>query len=47
MIEPLSLAVVDRIKDRIYPFVANSRKRLKGCRSIDVRIQVSEAKHIR
>jgi predicted DCC family thiol-disulfide oxidoreductase YuxK len=46
MIEPLSLAVIDGIKDRIYPFVANSRKRLKGCRSIDVRLEVSEAKYM-
>jgi hypothetical protein len=45
MSEPLSLAVIDRIKDRIDTFVADSRKRLKGCRYIDVRIEIREAKY--
>jgi hypothetical protein len=42
--EQLSLTVIDRIKDRVHAVVAAYRKRLRGCRHIDVRIEVSEAK---
>ena len=44
MIESLSLTVIDRIKDRVHAFVADYRKRLKGCHYIDVRREISEAK---
>lgn len=44
MSERLSIAVIDRIKDRVHAFVTEYRKRLKGCHYLDVRIEVSEAK---
>jgi len=44
MSEPISLAVIDRIKDRVHTLVTESRTRLKGCQYIDVRIEVSESK---
>jgi TldD protein len=42
--EQLSLTVIDCIKGRVHAFVAAYRKRLKGCRYIDVRVEVSETK---
>jgi hypothetical protein len=44
MSEPLSLTVIDRIKDRVHAFVADYRKHLKGCHYIDVHREISEAK---
>ncbi|MBI3327491.1 MAG: hypothetical protein HYZ81_12420, partial [Nitrospinae bacterium] len=44
MSEHISLAVIDRIKDRVHALVTESRTRLKGCQYIDVRIEVSESK---
>jgi hypothetical protein len=43
MSESLSLTVIARIKDRVHAFVADYRKRLKGCHYI-VRCIISEAK---
>ena len=43
MSELLSLTVIDRIKDRVHAFIADYRKRLKGCHYIDVRREISEA----
>jgi predicted Zn-dependent protease len=42
--EHIDLAVIDRIKDRVYAFVTDCRQRLRGCQYIDVRIEVSEFK---
>lgn len=44
MSESISIAVIDRIKDRVHALVTDYRKRLKGCHYIDVRIEVSESK---
>ncbi len=44
MSERIDLAVIDQIKNRVYTFVTDYRKRLRGCQYIDVRIEVSESK---
>jgi hypothetical protein len=44
MSEHLSLTVIDYFNDRVHVFVADYRKRLKGCHSIDLCADVSEAK---
>ena len=44
MSEPISLDVIDRIKDRVRAFITDYRKRLKGCQYIDIRVEVSESK---
>jgi TldD protein len=44
MTERLSIAVIDRLKDRVHAFITDYRKRLKGCYDLDIRLEVSESK---
>jgi hypothetical protein len=44
MSEPLTIAAIDRIKGRVHAFIADHRKRMKGCHCLDVRIEASESK---
>ena len=44
MSEHLSLTVLGYLNNRVHVFVADYQKRLKGCHSIDLCADVSEAK---